>query len=235
MVYTNTYKNYGTLVKSHLIFIKQKEQIMNKHKKDEVSTIENLKRNDLPFGMLNDSCKKILREVRNLLYYSQSGCWEYTGYCPAFYANSVYRIPNDYKYEIEQELPPKPPQEWLDRKGVELTGECREPRVTDNAYASYSYQDIWRQGIDKLFATHPDIKNHYNGKRWILRKKAPKVIPWGRAEWERVGMVRGGYASNLVECVTDVHVQIQGYTYTHKEASEQYTQVDGKPCTKKVE
>lgn len=59
--------------------------------------------------------------------------------------------------------PPKPPQDWLDKHGVELTGECRLVRAGDLYYSlAYSHVALCRYDHDEL-----------SGRYWILRKKEP--------------------------------------------------------------
>lgn len=63
-------------------------------------------------------------------------------------------------------LPPKPPQDWLDKHGVELTGECRVVNKSETgsvifaALTDYGAYILW----ENAWVSKP---------AWILRKKAP--------------------------------------------------------------
>lgn len=84
-------------------------------------------------------------------------------------------------YFVESvDIPTQPTQEWLDRHGVELTGECRRPeRQKDSRWAGAQNDNPWLCSWTNEIPAVGD----YNGRRWILRKKvdtsAFNVAPQG--------------------------------------------------------
>lgn len=75
-------------------------------------------------------------------------------------------------WRIAPELPPKPSQEWLDKHGVELTGEFRIP-VNGEIWVSENNDEALH------LPSGGEVPPYYGiGARWILRKRAPAVNPW---------------------------------------------------------
>lgn len=62
------------------------------------------------------------------------------------------------------DIPPQPTRDWLDKHGVELTGECRRPM----------HKDLWHGMSGKLWG--PGEGNvasigDFSGRRWIVKRK----------------------------------------------------------------
>jgi len=131
--------------------------------------------------------------------------------------------------EPVKDWPPRPTQSQLDSLGVEIVGD--EPRGLEHGdlYVNADCDEIFVEGFSGKV-----MRGFYNGLRWIVRPKQPAMIPWGREEWRIGGWVTGSTMDRdcAVESVGDTDVKIGGVWYTHREASEIFTQTDGTPCTK---
>ena len=69
------------------------------------------------------------------------------------------------------DIPMQPTPEWLDRNGVELTGECRVPDLWE-LWASADLSGVMGESCADLA-----FISDFSGRRWIVRKKAaPPVI-----------------------------------------------------------
>lgn len=93
----------------------------------------------------------------------RTGKWLYQ--CAGVWRESQDQHSNSDWYYITPILPPKPPQDWLDKHGVELTGECRVVNHSETGSVIFAFADGEAYRIcENSWISTP---------AWILRKKAP--------------------------------------------------------------
>jgi len=139
-------------------------------------------------------------------------------------------IMHDALAELDaEELPVKPPQEWLDARRMELTGECKAPVWGELHVFFNSYNQWW--GVSELTAI---------SKCWMLRKREPKWRPWKDAtEVPDNLMIRGKHCADGTYFHPLVHgdgvtwLNVKTHLEEHllyDELFRVYVQRDGSPC-----
>lgn len=146
-------------------------------------------------------------------------------------------------YRIAPDLPPKPPQEWMDKHGVEIDGDSPRRIEKDGeifAPIVFDYPPIIRT------AERYEEKSLFGGCRWILRKIAkpkPRYEPW---DFQTVPMplpviFRGGTGYQIVAVFPVGFATIGGQQRGWKpdihawNDLQHYAQRDGLPCGRRVE
>lgn len=145
-------------------------------------------------------------------------------------------------WRVKPEEPPKPSQEWLDKHGVELTGECRVAVTGELTHCIDFGTTNARYDIDPMvITTIPGIECC---PRWILRRRPPveKWEPWTIDDVPLPLVVRsrdqpfGRIVLGTILSADD-HGQLQaphGDWITFQTLLEKYVQRDGQPCGRKV-
>lgn len=128
------------------------------------------------------------------------------------------------KWRIAPDLPPKPSQEWLDKHGVELTGECRRP--TENELTCCAHEG-WE--VPQRCEFPETWKTPY----WILRRRAPVVKPLSLSH-DHLGMCivrKDNTGSGIISGIRDGQFIIPGWGKAPPaELARDWTRLDGSPC-----
>lgn len=159
-------------------------------------------------------------------------------------------LTNPQLYRIAPDPPPnKPSQEWLDKHGVELTGECRVA-VTGELTHCIDFGTTKPLYDSGPLTIHTLANVAYSSPRWILRRKPPveKLEPWtietvplplvvksispdASAIYQVAQVNRDGvFLLFKMNSQLEPTMRLCGYT----ELLEDFVQRDGQPCGRKV-
>lgn len=143
-------------------------------------------------------------------------------------------------WRVKPDEPAKPSQEWLDKHGVELTGECRVAVDGELTHSVDFGTANARYDLGPMIIT--TIQGVECCPRWILRRKQPEYVPWTIEEWnERVGtVVQSTNPTNKCRFVitqtngTCIWIGGQLSGFYPDQAFAGFEQLDGSPCGRRV-